>query len=131
MATHLPTDFRYGDYRSGFMSGAKNIYRPGSYGRKSKSKSNFGFKVLTTLLLAMLFSFTAYASHYKGGQITCQSLGGGSYKITVKSYWHSALPGSVLPTYSGSPVLNTNLTMVSLTPLPDGTTVEKVEEQTV
>ncbi|KAA9331801.1 Ig-like domain-containing protein [Adhaeribacter soli] len=88
-------------------------------------------KRLLLLLIAVLFSINTYASHYKGGQITYQSLGGGTYKVSIKSYWRSALPGSVIPTYSGSPILNTNLSTVSLTPLPDGVTVEKVEQQTV
>ena len=112
------------------MPGLKRMYSPKAYG-SAQANSRFRLKMLTTLLLALFFSFTAYASHYKGGQITYQSLGNGSYKITVKSYWRSQLPGSVVPTYSGSPILNTSLAMVSLTPLPDGTTVEKVEEQIV
>ncbi|MBK0403437.1 T9SS type A sorting domain-containing protein [Adhaeribacter sp. BT258] len=90
-----------------------------------------GARSLVSILIALFFSVSAYASHYKGGQITYESLGGGTYKVTVKSYWRSQLPGSVVPSYSGSPTLNTNLNMVSLTPLPDGVTVEKVEQQTV
>ncbi len=98
---------------------------------KSRHSGGFGAKAFALLVMAMLFSFNLYASHYKGGQITYQTLGGGSYKVTVKSYWRSTQPGSVTPMYSGSPVLNTNLSTVSLTPLPDGVTVEKVEQQIV
>ncbi|MFC5272145.1 Ig-like domain-containing protein [Adhaeribacter terreus] len=90
-----------------------------------------GARSLVSILVALFFSVSAYASHYKGGQITYEDLGSGTYKVTVKSYWRSQLPGSVVPSYSGSPTLNTNLSMVSLTPLPDGVTVEKVEEQIV
>lgn len=119
MATLLPNFFR-------------NSGTPASRRAAGSSPVNnrFRFKFLATLL-ALFLSVTAYASHYKGGQITYQHLGSGTYKITVKSYWRSQLPGSVIPTYSGSPQLNTSLTAVSLTPLPDGVTVEKVEEQIV
>src|SRR5690606_15987842 len=90
-----------------------------------------GARSLVSVLMALFFSLSAYASHYKGGQITYENLGSGTYKITVKSYWRTQLPGTVVPSYTGSPTLNTSLSTVSLTPLPDGVTVEKVEQQTV
>src|SRR5688572_12204678 len=99
--------------------------------RRQSAGKKSGFRFVVALLFAVFMSASAYASHYKGGQITYENLGGGTYKVTVKSYWRSQLPGSVVPSYSGSPTLNTNLSTVSLTPLPDGVTVEKVEQQTV
>lgn len=116
---------------SAFANSAGKRTAGGQATDKNRNRLKLFRKVLGFFLVALCLSFQALATHYKGGQITYQSLGGGSYKVTVKSYWRNQLPGSVVPMYSGSPVLNTNLTQVSLTPLPDGVTVEKVEEQIV
>jgi hypothetical protein len=100
-------------------------------GKAVQRGQRIALKTIFVLFLSLFSSFELLASHYKGGQITYQSLGGGTYKISIKSYWRSTLPGSVIPTYTGSPILNTGLSTASLTPLPDGVTVEKVEVQTV
>lgn len=129
MITHLPT---IKNVRSNRLTGDASRNRTfSSRNRQRKSEGLLSGKKILLLLFAVLFSLNTFASHYKGGQITYQSLGGGTYKVFIKSYWRSALPGSVIPTYSGSPILNTNLSTVSLTPLPDGVTVEKVEQQIV
>src|SRR6478672_4805185 len=71
-------------------------------GRTAQNQtSGLSLKTIVSVLVALLISVASYASHYKGGQITYENLGGGTYKVTVKSYWRSTLPGSVAPSYSG------------------------------
>ncbi|MDX5443150.1 MAG: T9SS type A sorting domain-containing protein [Hymenobacteraceae bacterium] len=73
----------------------------------------------------------AFATHFKGGQITYEHRGGGQYLITIKSYWKNNTLDNIVPTYSGNPVINSPRTTISTMPLPDGVTTERVEQQLV
>jgi hypothetical protein len=76
-------------------------------------------------------SSAVLASHYKGGQITYEDKGNGTYLVTFKSYWRSNAVGSVNPTYADEHTKDSNLFTISYTVLPDGTTTEVVQQQTV
>ncbi|MCX2740612.1 T9SS type A sorting domain-containing protein [Pontibacter anaerobius] len=71
------------------------------------------------------------ASHFKGGQITYKYLGNGQYDILIKGYWDKDAVGNINPTYEGSPRLNTPSLTISKTLLPDGKTMEHVQQQRV
>jgi hypothetical protein len=73
----------------------------------------------------------AEASHFKGGQVTYEDQGGGTYKVTFKSYWRSTAYGFIAPTYSGSYTALTDLVVESIDQLPDGLTVEILQRQTI
>jgi hypothetical protein len=82
-------------------------------------------------LLLVLSAATAFASHYKGGQITYEDKGSGAYLVTYKSYWRSNAVGAISPSYSGAHTKNTSLATIGYTVLPDGATTEVVQQQTV
>ncbi|MFD2246779.1 Ig-like domain-containing protein [Pontibacter ruber] len=83
------------------------------------------------LLFIFLTSFSAVASHFKGGQVTYKYLGGGQYEMTIRGYWDKDAVGSISLSYEGSPKYNTGSTSISKTLLPDGITIEHVQRQRI
>ncbi len=83
------------------------------------------------LFCCLCISFTAGASHFRGGTISYNDLGAGRYEILVKSYWDKSEIGSIVPRFQGSPKFETPMRTVSQTLLPDSSTVEHFQKQLV
>lgn len=94
------------------------------------------FKIIIPILFFMgLSSQEAQASHFRGGQITYEDLGGGNYKVTIKSYWRSTFVADFSwsqMSFTGGTIVSpapmgSQPPIISTTPLPDGSTTEVVQ----
>ncbi len=102
--------------------------------RKNRARSFSGFascRALVCLMVFFLISSAAMASHFKGGTISYNYLGGGRYEVLVKSYWDKSEISSIVPRYQGSPVYETPMQTVTKTLLADENTVEHFQRQIV
>lgn len=44
------------------------------------------FRCFTLLLISLVFGYRATATHYRGGEMACRSLGNGTYELSVRIY---------------------------------------------
>ena len=84
-----------------------------------------------SLLLMILISSSAFASHFKGGYFTYTYLGEGRYEFLITGYWNKSKVGNVFPRYEGAPRIHGFPLTVSKTLMGDGETVEHIQRQEV
>lgn len=84
-----------------------------------------------SVLLLVLLSSSAFASHFKGGYFTYSYLGEGRYEFIITGYWEKDAVGTIFPRYQGPSKRHGFPLTVSKTLLKDGETVEHVQRQEV